>query len=331
MFKSLLSLTFTALLVAASPAQAEGKTPIVIKFSHVVAEDTPKGKGALLFKQLVEKRLAGEVTVEVHANSALFGDADELEALRNNQVQMLAPSLSKFEAYTKQLQLFDLPFLFDDLAAVKRFQKRDKSRELLRSMSEQNIYGLAFWNNGMKQLSATRELHLPADAQGLAFRIQPSKVLESQFQAVAASGVAMPFAETFVALQSGKVQGAENPWSNIVSQKLDSVQPFITETNHGSLNYMLVSNVTFWNSIPYKTRTELEAIIHEVTFAVNRDAEALNQKAREQLLAGGKTKLISLTADEQAAWRAAMQPLWQNYEASIGADMLRAAQTVNRR
>ncbi|MDX1300157.1 MAG: DctP family TRAP transporter solute-binding subunit [Pseudomonas sp.] len=331
MLKSLLSLTFMALLAAASPAQAQSKAPIVIKFSHVVAEDTPKGKGALLFKKLVEARLAGQVVVEVYANSVLFGDADELEALRNNKVQLLAPSLSKFEAYTKQLQLFDLPFLFDDLDAVKRFQKRDKSRELLSSMTAQNIYGLAFWNNGMKQLSATRELHQPADAKGLAFRIQPSAVLESQFQAIAASAVRLPFAETFAALQNGSVQGAENPWSNIVSQKFDSVQPFITETNHGSLNYMLVSNVTFWNSIPYKLRTELETIIDEVTFAVNKDAEALNQKARAQLLAGGKTKVISLTAQEQTAWRTAMQPVWQAYEASIGADMLRAAQTVNRR
>jgi C4-dicarboxylate-binding protein DctP len=331
MLKLLMSLTFMALLVAASPAQAQGKAPIVIKFSHVVAEDTPKGKGALLFKKMVEERLAGQVMVEVYANSELFGDADELEALRNNQVQLLAPSLSKFESYTKQLQLFDLPFLFDDLSAVKRFQKRDKSRELLSSMTAQNIYGLAFWNNGMKQLSATRELHRPADAQGLAFRIQPSAVLESQFQAIAANAVRMPFAETFAALQSGSVQGAENPWSNIVSQKFDSVQPFITETNHGSLNYMLVSNVAFWNSIPYKLRTELETIIDEVTFAVNKDAETLNLKAREQLLAGGKTKVVSLTAKEQAAWRTAMQPVWQAYEASIGADMLRAAQTVNRR
>ncbi|MHA6492440.1 DctP family TRAP transporter solute-binding subunit [Pseudomonas borbori] len=331
MLKLFSSLITATLLAAASSAMAEGKAPIVIKFSHVVAEDTPKGKGALLFKKLVEERLAGEVTVEVYPNASLFGDADELEALRSNKVQLLAPSLSKFEPYTKQLQLFDLPFLFDDLEAVKRFQKRDKSRELLRSMSAQNIYGLAFWNNGMKQLSATRELHLPGDAKDLAFRIQPSTVLQAQFEALGAKAVAMPFGETFAALQSGAVQGAENPWSNIASQKLDSLQPFVTETNHGSLNYMLVSNSTFWGSMPYKTRSELEAIIEEVTFAVNKDAEILNQQAREQLRVAGKTRLISLTAQEQAAWRDAMQPLWKSYEQAIDADMLRAAQTVNRR
>ncbi len=181
MFKSLLSLTFSALLVAASPALAEGTAPIVIKFSHVVAEDTPKGKGALLFKKLVEERLAGQVAVEVYPNSTLFGDGEEVNALREGKVQMLAPSLSKFEAYTKQLQVFDLPFLFDDLEAVKRFQKRDKSRELLHAMSDQGIYGLAYWNNGMKQLTSNRELRKPEDAKDLAFRIQPSSVLQAQF------------------------------------------------------------------------------------------------------------------------------------------------------
>lgn len=331
MYKFLLPLILGAALFVANPVSAQGKAPIVINFSHVVAENTPKGQGAVLFKQMVETRLAGQVKVVVHANASLFGDADELEALRDNRVQMLAPSLSKFSAYSKQLQLFDLPFLFDDLEALKRFQKRDKSRELLRAMTEQNIYGLAFWNNGMKQLSATRELRLPTDAKGLAFRIQPSKVLDAQFKALGATGVSLPFSETLNALQSGKVQGSENAWSNIASQRLDAVQPFITESNHGTLNYMLVSNTRFWNSIPYKTRVELEAIIEEVTVVVNQQAETLNQTAREQVLAAGKTKLVSLTEQERAAWRSAMQPVWKTYEAEVGADMLRAAQTVNRR
>ncbi|MET1078613.1 MAG: DctP family TRAP transporter solute-binding subunit [Pseudomonas sp.] len=331
MFKSLLTLPLTALLLVTGTALAEGKAPILIKFSHVVAEDTPKGKGALLFKKLVEERLAGEVKVEVYPNSTLFGDANELEALRNNEVQMLAPSLSKFEPFTKQLQVFDLPFLFDDLEAVKRFQKREKSRDLLRTMTAQNIYGLAYWNNGMKQLSANRPLPKPADAKGLAFRIQPSAVLAAQFTALGAKAVPLPFAETFKALQGGSVQGTEGPWSNFASQKLDSVQPYITETNHGSINYMLVSNPKFWTSIPYKTRTELEAIIEEVSQRVGDEAEQINQRDREAVLAAGRTKLVSLSADEHAAWRAQMEPLWKTFEKEIGADVMRAAQTVNRR
>ncbi|UTW06655.1 TRAP transporter substrate-binding protein [Pseudomonas benzenivorans] len=331
MFNPLLALFCSALLLASPAVLAQEQGPIVIKFSHVVAEDTPKGQGALLFKKLVEERLAGEVRVEVYPNSTLFGDADELEALRSNEVQMLAPSLSKFGQYTPQLQVFDLPFLFDDLAAVKRFQKRDKGQELLRSMAQHNIYGLAFWNNGMKQLSATRPLRLPADAKGLAFRIQPSDVLEAQFGLLDAQALRLPFAETFAALQSGAVQGAENPWSNIRSQNLDSVQPFITETAHGSLNYMLVSNSTFWNSIPFRTRSQLEAIIEEVSHAVGQSAERLNRRDRAQLLAAGRAELVQLSPAETAAWREAMAPLWQRYEGQIGADVLRAAQTVNRR
>ncbi|MBA4681898.1 DctP family TRAP transporter solute-binding subunit [Pseudomonas sp. MDMC216] len=326
MFKTSLAAAFVALLCS-TPVLAE---PILIKFSHVVAEDTPKGKGALLFKQLVDERLAGKVKVEVYPNSSLFGDADELQALRDNKVQLLAPSLSKFEQYTTQLQVFDLPFLFDDLEAVKRFQKREKSRELLRSMAGHNIYGLAYWNNGMKQLSATRALHTPADAAGLTFRIQPSAILEQQFARVGASSLRLPFAETQAALQAGRVQGAENPWSNIVSQQLGALQPYVTETEHGVLSYMLVSSSSFWISIPYQVRVQLEAIIDEVTMAVNLEAEALNARDRQRLVAAGN-QVVSLNSEQRAAWRAAMQPLWQEYEGKIGSDVLRAAQTVNRR
>ncbi|MBV2204926.1 MAG: TRAP transporter substrate-binding protein DctP, partial [Pseudomonas sp.] len=185
MFKSCVTaLVATLSLLGLSAASAA--EPIVIKFAHVVADDTPKGKGALLFKQLVEQRLAGQVKVEVYANSSLVGDAEEMQALLDNRVQLLAPSLSKFEKYTRKLQVFDLPFLFDDEAAVKRFQNREKSRELLRSMAEHNIYGLAYWNNGLKQLSSTQALRVPEDAAGLAFRVQPSAVLEAQFAAVGA-------------------------------------------------------------------------------------------------------------------------------------------------
>lgn len=329
MYKSFFGAALSALFTLAQPVFAD--EPILIKFSHVVADDTPKGRGALLFKKLVEERLAGQVKVEVFPNSTLYGDAEELQALRDGKVQMLAPSLSKFEGYTKQLDVFDLPFLFDDLEAVKRFQKRDKSRELLRSMATSGIYGLAYWNNGMKQLSANRELRAPADAKGLSFRIQPSSVLDAQFGLLDAKAVRLPFAETFKALQDGKVQGTENTWSNIGSQKLDSVQPFITETNHGVLSYMLISNQKFWNSMPYPVRTQLEAIIEEVTVEVNKDAEALNQKERERVLANGKAHIVSLTPAEREAWRTAMQPLWKQFEGEIGSDVLRAAQVVNRK
>ena len=326
--KPIITLAGLVLAVASAFAQAE---PIVIKFSHVVAEDTPKGKGALMFKRLVEERLPGQVSVEVYPNSSLYGDANELEALRNNEVQLLAPSLAKFEQYTKQLQVFDLPFLFDDLDAVNRFQKRAKGRQLLRAMEDENITGLAYWHNGMKQLSATRALRMPSDASGLAFRIQPSTVLESQFAQLGAAANKIAFSKVFTSLQDGTVQGAENPWSNIYSQKMHTVQPYITETNHGVLDYMLVSNTRFWFGIPHQIRTVLEGIIDEVTYEVNRAAEDANQADRASILQAGTSEIITLTPEEREAWRAKMRPVWQQFGSVIGEDIINAAQTVNRK
>lgn len=331
MFKSCVAVLVAALCWLSFPAMAAEGDPVVIKFAHVVADDTPKGKGALMFQKLVHERLAGKVKVEVYPNSTLVGDADEMQALLNNEVQMLAPSLSKFSKYTKKLQVFDLPFLFDDQAAVQRFQKREMSRELLRSMADSGIYGLAYWNNGLKQLSATRALHVPEDAAGLAFRVQPSAVLEAQFNAVGAKPVILPFADVYKSLKSGVVQGAENPWSNIASQNMHTVQPFITESNHGVLNYMLVTSSKFWMTMPFAVRSELEGIILEVTQAVNREAAALNQRDRDRILASGSSKLITLTPEQRQAWREKMMPVWKTYEADIGADVIRAALTVNRK
>ena len=320
----------TLMLLSAQVHAASEAGPILIKFAHVVADNTPKGQGALLFQKLAEERLGGKVKVEVYPNSSLYGDANELEALANNEVQLLAPSLAKFEKYTKQLQVFDLPFLFDDLDAVNRFQKRAKGRQLLRSMEDHNIVGLAYWHNGMKQLSATKALLVPGDAAGLKFRIQPSSVLEAQFNQLGATPLVLPFAEVFEALKSGKVEGAENPWSNIYSKQLHSVQPFITETNHGVLDYMLVSNPRFWYGIPHQIRVELEGIIDEVTFEVNRQAEAANLADRKRIESAKGTQVIALSDEQRDAWRQAMQPVWQQFEAAIGRDVIKAAQTVNR-
>ncbi|WP_313088913.1 TRAP transporter substrate-binding protein [Pseudomonas sp.] len=331
MFKSCVVALVAILCGASAPLMAAEAEPFVIRFAHVVADDTPKGKGALLFQKLVHERLAGKVKVEVYPNSTLVGDADEMQALLDGKVQMLAPSLSKFGKYTKKLQVFDLPFLFDDQAAVQRFQKREMSRELLRSMADSGIYGLAYWDNGLKQLSATQPLRTPDDAAGLAFRIQPSSVLEAQFQAVGAKPVVLPFADVYKSLQSGVVQGAENPWSNIASQNMHKVQPYITESNHGVLDYMLVTSSKFWMSMPFAVRSELEGIVLEVTQAVNKEAAALNQRDRERIQASGSSKIISLTPEQRQAWREKMMPVWKRYEDEIGADVIRAALTVNRK
>ncbi|MBD7977247.1 TRAP transporter substrate-binding protein [Serpens gallinarum] len=322
-----ISLCLAAALLSAC-ALAE---PITIKFAHVVTDSTPKGQGARLFKELVEQRLGDQVRVEVYANSSLYGDADEMEALRENRVQLLAPSLAKFETYTPQLQVFDLPFLFDDLAAVDRFQRRAKGRQLLQSMADHNIVGLAYWHNGMKQLSAIRALRTPQDARDLNFRIQHSAVLEAQFQQLGAKTSKLPFSSVYTALKSGQVQGAENPWSNIYSQKFHEVQPYIIETNHGVLDYMLVSNSRFWYSIPHHIRVELEGIIDEVTYAVNQQAAELNIGYRQKIQHSGYSQVLQLSSAERQAWREAMEPVWRHFETQIGTDIIKAARAANRK
>ena len=303
--------------------------PIVIKFSHVVAEHTPKGQGAMLFKQLAEERLGDKVKVEVYPNSSLFGDGKEMEALLLGDVQIIAPSLAKFEHYTKQLQVFDLPFLFDDMAAVDRFQKGPEGQKLLTSMTDKGITGLAYWHNGLKQLSANKPLREPKDARGLKFRVQASAVLEEQFKAVRANPRKMSFAEVYQGLQTGVVNGAENPYSNIYSQKMHEVQKYITESNHGLLDYMLITNTKFWDGLPADVRDELDKIIAEVTVEVNKQADALNEGDKQRIAEGGTTEILTLTPEQRGQWRDAMQPVWKKFEGEIGADLIKAAQAAN--
>lgn len=314
-------------LSAATLVQAAD--PIVIKFSHVVAEQTPKGQGALLFKKLAEERLPGRVKVEVYPNSSLFGDGKEMEALLLGDVQLIAPSLAKFEQYTKQVQIFDLPFLFDDMAAVDRFQRSPEGQALLKSMEDKGITGLAYWHNGLKQLSANKPLREPKDARGLKFRVQASAVLEEQFKAVRANPRKMSFAEVYQGLQTGVVNGAENPYSNIYSQKMHEVQKYITESNHGLLDYMLITNTKFWNGLPDDVRSELSKIVEEVTTEVNKQADDLNQGDKQRILAAGTTEIITLTPEQRAAWREAMRPVWKKFEGEIGADLIKAAEAAN--
>lgn len=308
---------------------AQAAEPIVIKFSHVVAEHTPKGQGALLFKQLAEERLAGKVKVEVYPNSSLFGDGKEMEALLLGDVHIIAPSLAKFEHYSKGVQIFDLPFLFDDMAAVDRFQASPAGQGLLTSMEDKGITGLGYWHNGLKQLSANKPLYEPKDARGLKFRVQASQVLEEQFKAVRANPRKMSFAEVYQGLQTGVVNGAENPYSNIYSQKMHEVQKYITESNHGLLDYMVITNSKFWNGLPEDVRSELRKIMDEVSVEVNKQAEALNQGDKQRILDAKTTEIITLTDEQRAKWRDAMKPVWKKFEGEIGTDLIKAAEAAN--
>lgn len=321
------ALTCALSLTAAGLVQAAD--PIVIKFSHVVAEHTPKGQGAALFKQLTEERLPGKVVVQVYPNSSLFGDGKEMEALLLGDVQIIAPSLAKFEHYAKPIQIFDLPFLFDDISAVDRFQQSPGGQNLLKSMESKGITGLGYWHNGMKQLSANKKLVHPRDARGLKFRVQASAVLDEQFKALRAAPRKMSFAEVYQGLQTGVVNGAENPYSNIYSQKMHEVQKYITETDHGVLDYMVITNTEFWNGLPEDIRSELTAIMQEVTIEVNKQAYDLNQADKQRIIDAGTTEIVTLTPEEREEWRTAMRPVWKKFESEIGADLIQEAENAN--
>ncbi|WP_353312828.1 TRAP transporter substrate-binding protein [Candidatus Albibeggiatoa sp. nov. NOAA] len=333
MLKYILGLSLVMLaMTGCNKGDSEGHTsdkPITIKFSHVVAESTPKGIGANRFKELVEQRLEGRVKVEVYPNSQLYDDNKVMEALLLGDVQMAAPSLAKFGKYTKKLQVFDLPFLFNDLKAIEKFQLDETGRDLLGSMSDTGYRGLAYWHNGLKQMSANKPLRNPEDAKGLKFRIQQSDVLQVQFEQVEASPQKLAFAEVYNALQTGVVDGAENPWANIYSKKFHEVQKYFSETNHGYLGYMLVTSDSFWNSLPEDIRTELDAIIAEVTAEVNEEAYKLSMDYRQKVIDSGRTEVLPLTDEELAKWREAMKPVWAHFEEEIGKDVVDAALSSN--
>jgi len=303
--------------------------PIIIKYSHVVADQTPKGQAAIKFKELAEKALPGKVEVQVFPNSQLFGDGKEMEALLLGDVQIIAPSLAKFGKYTKQLQIFDLPFLFDDIAAVDRFQDSPKGQELLNSMDKKGIHGLGYLHNGMKQLSANKPLRMPADAKGLKFRIQSSDVLEAQFKAVGANPQKLAFAEVYQALQTGVVDGCENPWSNIYTKKFHEVQSDIMESNHGVLDYMVITNASWWKSLPDDVRRALNTAMVESIKYGNKVAFDEAENYRKQVIDANKAKVLPMTKAELKAWREAMKPVWAQFQGEIGKDLIDAALAAN--
>jgi C4-dicarboxylate-binding protein DctP len=319
----------TAIGLIIGGAAAANAEPITIKFSHVVAETTPKGVGANHFKACAEEKLGDKVVVEVYPNSQLFNDDNVLEAMLLGDVQLAAPSLSKFNKYTKKLDIFDLPFLFDDLDAAERFQNSEAGQSLLTSMEDKGILGLGYWHNGMKQLSANKALKVPADAEGLKFRIQSSDVLAAQFEAVHAVPVKKPFSEVFMLLQTNAIDGTENPWSNIFTQKFFEVQDYITESNHGLLDYLLVTSAEFWNELPDDVRPVLDGCIAEATKAANDSALAIAMEQRQKIIDSGATQVLQLSPEEKAQWREAMKPVWTQFQDNIGADLIEAAQAAN--
>jgi C4-dicarboxylate-binding protein DctP len=321
------SILALAALLVFSPAQAE---EIVIKFSHVVAENTPKGRMANKFKELVEQRLPGKVKVEVYPNSQLFGDNKVLEAMLLGDVQLAAPSLSKFSRYTQKLQLYDLPFLFKDMPAVDRFQQSPAGQELLNSMKKKGIVGLGYLHNGMKQLSASKPLRVPSDARDLKFRIMSSDVLAAQFEAVDAVPLKKPFSEVFTLLQTKAIDGQENTWSNIYSKKFFEVQPYITESNHGVLDYMVVTSTAFWDSLPDDIRAEVKKALDESIAIGNQAAGVLAEEDKQKIIDSGRSEVITLTDADREQWVKVMKPVWKQFEKEIGKGLVDSAYNANK-
>lgn len=314
---------------AASDGCDDGE--IVIKFSHVTNTDKhPKGIAATLLAERVNTEMDGSACMEVFPNSTLYNDDQVLEALLQGDVQLAAPSLSKFEQFTKQFRIFDLPFMFKNINAVDEFQNSEIGQAMKESMVRRGLLGLAFWHNGMKQMSANVPLEVPADANGLKFRVQNSDVLKAQMAAMGASPQPMAFSEVYGALQTGVVDGQENTWSNIYGRKFFEVQDGTTETEHGIIDYLLVTNVDWWEGLPADVRDQLATIIAEVTETRNAEAYAVNQQAKQAIIdAGGVVR--TLTDDQRAQWVATMKPVWAQFEGDVGAENIAAAQEINAR
>ncbi len=314
---------FAMLVAALTVGAAYAQQPIVIKFSHVVAEDTPKGKGALKFKELAEARTKGRVKVEVYPNSQLFKDGEEMQMLQLGNVQMLAPSVSKFGPLgAREFEVFDLPYIFGDYKDLHNVTQGRIGQQLFKKLDSKGIIGLAYWDNGFKQMSANKPLRTPADFRGLKMRIQSSKVLDGQMRALGATPQIMAFSEVYQALQTGVVDGTENPPSNLYTQKMHEVQKYLTLSDHGVVEYAVIVNKKFWEGLPADIRATLEGAMKDATAYTNDIAKQQNDEALEKVKASGKTQIITLTPEEKKAWKKAVLKVHRDNEATIGKDLI---------
>jgi C4-dicarboxylate-binding protein DctP len=301
--------------------------PIVIKFSHVVAIDTPKGKGAERFKQLAEERSGGRVKVDVYPNSQLFKDGEEMEALQLGSVQMLAPSVSKFGPLgVREYEAFDIPYIFPDKAVLARVTEGPVGAGLFRKLEAKGIVGLAYWDNGFKVLTSNKPLRSPADARGQKLRIQSSKVLDAQMRALGAIPQVMAFSEVYQGLQTGVVDGTENTPSNVYSQKTHEVQKYLTVTNHGYIGYAVIANKKFWDGLPPDLRAVLEGAMRDATVYANSIAQRENDEALEKMRASGRIEIVTLGDAEKEAWRKALAPVQKEVAPRVGQELIDAIQ-----
>ncbi|HJV79552.1 TRAP transporter substrate-binding protein [Noviherbaspirillum sp.] len=318
-------LTLIVLTALALSGSAMAQAPIVIKFSHVVANDTPKGKGAERFKELAEKLTNGRVKVEVYPNSTLYKDKEEMEALQLGAVQMLAPSVSKFGPLgAKEFEVFDLPYIFPSKAVLYRVTEGQIGKDLFKKLEPKGITGLAYWDNGFKVMTANKPMHTPADFKGLKLRIQSSKVLDAQMRALGANPQMLAFSEVYQAMQTGVVDGGENTPSNVYTQKMHEVQKHLTVSDHGYIGYAVIVNKKFWDGLPSDIRAQLEEAMRGATKYANSVSQLDNDAALEAIRKSGKTTVYALNEKEKAEWRKALQPVHKEMAGRIGKDLIDA-------
>ncbi len=297
--------------------------PIVIKFSHVVATDTPKGKAANYFKALAEERTKGRVKVEVYPNSSLFKDGEEMEALQLGSVQMLAPSLAKFGPLgVREFEVFDLPYIFDNFAELHKVTDGPVGARLFKKLESKGLIGLAYWDNGFKVMSANKPIYVPADYKGLKMRIQSSKVLGDEIRALGSIPQVMAFSEVYQALQTGVVDGTENPPSNFYTQKMQEVQKYLALTDHGVIEYAVIVNKKFWDGLPPDIRGTLQGAMKDATKYANDIAKKENDDALEAVRKSGKTQILTLTPEQKAAMKKALVTVHKENESRVGKDTL---------
>ena len=313
------------LVVGSFSMAAFAQAPIIIKFSHVVANDTPKGHAAEYFKKKAEELTKGRVKIEVYANSTLYKDKEEMEALQIGAVQMLAPSLAKFGPLgVKEFEAFDLPFIFDNYDALHKITQGPVGRMLLDKLDAKGVKGLAYWDNGFKSFSANKPMKAPEDFKGMKMRIQSSKVLEAQMRALGSLPQVLAFSEVYQALQTGVVDGTENPISNLYTQKMHEVQKHLTLTEHGYLGYAVITNKKFWDGLPADIRKQLDDAMEQATRYANQIAKQENDQSLEAVKKSGKTQIYTPTAAERTAFKKATIKVHTDMESRIGKDLIKS-------
>ncbi|MDI6813728.1 MAG: TRAP transporter substrate-binding protein [Desulfitobacteriaceae bacterium] len=335
---AVLALSLT--LVGCGTTQPSGSTsgstnqakPITVKFAHVVTPDTPKGQAALKFKELAEKYTNGKVTVEVYPSSQLYGDKEELEAVQSGNVQIIAPSITKLVGMNPQFQYADLPFLFPNKEAVYKFWESDTNKKLMNSLDKFSVKVLAMWPNGFKQFSDNKHpLVTPEDFKGLKFRTQTGKVLDAQFKALGAGSATIAFGETYAALQQGTVDGQENTFNNIDTQKYQEIQKYLTVTNHGRIDYAVIVNKAFWDGLAPDVREGMDKAMKEATQYEIKVADELDQKSFDKLKSAGKMQITELKPEQLAVFQKAMEPVYTQFESVIGKEIMDAAKAAGKK